>query len=49
MYARFILAAVAAIFVIAAAIRGFAGPQARIWLVVAAILTLVSIWLFTRA
>ncbi len=49
MQARSILLAIALVLVIAAAIRGFAGPQARIWLLVAGIFTLVSLWLFTRA
>lgn len=49
MRARFILAGVALILVIAAAARGFAGPQARIWLFVAGIFALVSLWLFLRA
>ena len=49
MAAKFILAIVAAILVIAAATRGFRGPQARIWLAVAAIFVVVSAWLFLRA
>jgi hypothetical protein len=49
MAAKFILAIVAAILVIAAATRGFRGPQARIWLTVAAIFVVVSAWLFLRA
>ena len=49
MPAKYILAGVAAILVIAAGTRGFRGPQARIWLTVAAIFTLVSAWLFLRA
>jgi hypothetical protein len=48
MAAKFILLAVAVILLIAAATRGFAGSQARTWLIVAAIFTAVSIWLFTR-
>ena len=48
MPAKFILAGVAAILVIAASTRGFRGAQARIWLTVAAIFTLVSAWLFLR-
>ena len=48
MAAKFILAGVAAILVVAAATRGFRGPQARIWLTVAAIFVLVSAWLFLR-
>jgi hypothetical protein len=48
MAAKFILVGVALIMVIAAATRGFRGPQARIWLIVAAIFTLVSAWLFLR-
>ena len=49
MPAKFILAAVAVVLVIAAGTRGFRGPQARIWLTVAGIFTLVSAWLFLRA
>lgn len=48
MPAKYILAGVAAILVVAAATRGFRGPQARIWLTVAGIFTLVSAWLFLR-
>lgn len=48
MAAKYILAGVAAILLIAAAVRGFSGPQARIWLTVAAIFAAVSGWLFLR-
>jgi hypothetical protein len=48
MAAKYILAAVALILVIAAATRGFSGPQARTWLLVAGIFAVVSGWLFVR-
>jgi EamA domain-containing membrane protein RarD len=48
MAAKYILALIALILVIAAATRGFAGPQARTWLLVAGIFTAVSTWLFIR-
>ncbi|HEY2434457.1 MAG TPA: hypothetical protein VGI12_17415 [Vicinamibacterales bacterium] len=48
MAAKYILAAIALILVIAAAARGFTGPQARTWLIVAGIFAVVSGWLFTR-
>ncbi len=48
MAAKYILAAIALILVIAAASRGFTGAQARTWLLVAGIFTAVSTWLFTR-
>jgi hypothetical protein len=46
--AKYILGALAAVFLIAAATRGFRGPQARTWLLVAGIFTAVSLWLFSR-
>ena len=53
MAARFILAALAIVFALAAVIRmarngAAAQPQARIWLLVAAIFAAVSTWLWTR-
>ena len=42
------LGVLAVVFLIAAATRGFRGPQARTWLLVAAIFTAVSLWLFSR-
>jgi EamA domain-containing membrane protein RarD len=48
MAAKYILAAVALVMIISAATRGFSGPQARTWLLVAGIFTAVSIWLFVR-
>jgi len=48
MAARYILLAIALILIIAATTRGFAGLQARTWLIVAGIFALVSAWLFSR-
>ena len=53
MSAKYILALVAAIFLAAALLRLFRGggmsdPQARTWLLVAAIFAAVSAWLFIR-
>ena len=48
MAAKFILAGIAAVLLIAAATRGFTGLQGRIWLTVAIFFTVVSAWLFTR-
>ena len=48
MAAKYILAVLAILFLIAAATRGFRGPQARTWLLVAAIFTAVSLWLFSK-
>jgi hypothetical protein len=48
MLARYILAALAIGFFIAAAIRGPRSPQGRIWLKVSAIFAGVSVWLFSR-
>ena len=49
MAAKYILAALAVVFLIAAALRGFRGPQAGTWLLVAGIFIAVSLWLFARA
>jgi NO-binding membrane sensor protein with MHYT domain len=49
--AQYILAVLAAAFLIAGALRrmtGGPGPQARTWLLVGAIFAAVSLWLFTR-
>ena len=48
MAAKFILGALAIVFLIAAASRGFRGPQARTWLIVAGIFIAVSLWLFSK-
>ena len=48
MAAKYILAVLAILFVIAAATRGFRGPQAGTWLLVAGIFTAVSLWLFSK-
>jgi hypothetical protein len=48
MAAKYILAAIALVLLAAAASRGFTGPQARVWLTVATIFTVVSLWLFAR-
>ena len=52
MLAKYILAVVGSIFLLAAVIGTAAGrprPQTRTWLIVGGILTIVSIWLFSRA
>jgi hypothetical protein len=51
MLAKYILACLAAVFLIAAAIRvmgpgGWSHPQVRIWLLLGGIFTVVSSWLF---
>jgi DMSO reductase anchor subunit len=48
MLAKYILGALAVIFLIAAATRGMRSPQGRTWLVVAAIFGAVSAWLFVK-
>jgi hypothetical protein len=48
MLAKYILGTLSIIFIIAAATRGWKGPQARTWLLVAAIFGAVSLWLFAR-
>ena len=53
MAARYILAAVAVVFLAAALMRlsrggGFAHPQTRTWLLVAIIFAAVSAWLFSQ-
>jgi hypothetical protein len=49
MMTKYILAGLAVVFLIAAATRGWKGPQARTWLLVAAIFGAVSLWLFARS
>ena len=46
--AKYILAALAVVFAVAAITRGPRGPQGRTWLRVAIIFAAVSIWLFVR-
>ena len=48
MAAKYILAVLAIVSVAAAATRGFRGPQARTWLIVAGIFSAVSLWLFSK-
>lgn len=48
MAAKYILAALAVVFLVAAITRGPRTPQGRIWLRVAAIFAVVSAWLFAR-
>jgi DMSO reductase anchor subunit len=48
MLAKYILAALAAVFLIAATIRGPRTPQGRTWLLIATIFGIVSVWLFAR-
>ena len=52
MAARYVLAALSAVFLILAAlglITGRPRPQTRTWLLVGGIFAIVSIWLFSRA
>jgi hypothetical protein len=46
--AKFILPAIAMVFLIAARTRRFRGPQGRVWLTVAGIFIVVSVWLLLR-
>jgi len=48
MEAKYILALVASVFLIAAVLRGRPGPQRRTWLLVAGIFGFVSLWLFSQ-
>ena len=48
MLAPYILSAVALVMIGAAATRGFKDPKASVWLTVAAIFVLVSVWLVVR-
>jgi len=49
MLARYILGALAVIFLILGASRGWRHPQGRTWLTVGAIFAAVSLWLFRSA
>jgi hypothetical protein len=49
MLAKYILAILAAAFLIAGAIRGPRSVQGRTWLLIAAIFGAVSVYLFARA
>lgn len=49
MPAKYILAAVAVLFLALGAARGFRHPQGRIWLWVGVIFAIVSAWLFRSA
>ena len=48
MAAKYILGALAVVFLVAAAIRGPHTIQGRTWLTIAAIFAAVSVWLFAR-
>ncbi len=48
MVTKYILATLAAVFFIAAIIRGPRSPQGRSWLLIAAIFGIVSFWLLAR-
>ena len=48
MFAKYILLAMAIIFLIAALTRGPRTIQGRTWLLIAAIFGIVSTWLFAR-
>ena len=48
MLAKYILAAMAVVFLIAAIVRGPCSPQGRTWLLIAVIFGIVSSWLFAR-
>jgi hypothetical protein len=49
MAARYILAALALLFLILGARRGWRHPQGRTWLTIAAIFGAVALWLFEAA
>lgn len=49
MAAKYILAALAMLFLILGASRGWRHPQGRTWLTVCAIFGIVSLWLFRSA
>ena len=49
MLARYILGALAVIFLALGASRGWRHPQGRTWLTVGAIFAAVSLWLFRSA
>jgi hypothetical protein len=48
MLAKYILGALAVVFLLAGLIRGFRHPQGRVWVLVAVIFGFVSLWLFVR-
>jgi hypothetical protein len=48
MLAKYILAALAIAFLLAALIRGAGSPQGRTWLLIACIFGIVSSWLFAK-
>jgi len=48
MLAKYILLALAVVFLLAAVIRGPRTPQGRTWLLIATIFGIVSSWLFVR-
>jgi Flp pilus assembly protein protease CpaA len=48
MLAKYILAGLAVVFLIAAVARGPRTLQARTWLIIAAIFAAVSLWLFLK-
>jgi DMSO reductase anchor subunit len=48
MLAKYILAALAVAFILAALTRGPRTPQGRTWLLIAAIFGIVSSWLFAK-
>lgn len=50
MYAKYVIAALAVVFLVAAATRlaaGRTGPQMRTWFIVGGIFACVSAWLFS--
>ena len=52
MAAKYILAALACVFLVAGTFRRLTGgsvPQSRTWLLVGAIFAAVSLWLFSRS
>jgi DMSO reductase anchor subunit len=48
MATKYILAALAVAFLIAATMRGPRTPQGRTWLLIATVFGIVSVWLFAR-
>ena len=48
MAAKYILATLAVVFLLAALTRGPRSPQGRTWLLIAAIFGIVSSWLFAH-
>ena len=49
MLARYILGALAGLFLILGALRGWRHPQGRTWLTVGVIFAAVALWLFRSA